>query len=154
MNGIPNPNNTKNNSAPKPVTSTNPAQPPPASGTAQKVPPNASPAVNSLSTRQPNGDGHSPATTKGKKPGQPAMDPSEMHEMLQNRIAALEGEKVQGGEDDKRSGRGIFPRAVECIAHHIFVMLAEEARRTLKGMTLQQLHTKYIELVRAGLMSS
>jgi len=41
------------------------------------------------------------------------MDPSEMHEMLQNRIAALEGEKVQGGEDDKRSGRDIVCRLTD-----------------------------------------
>jgi hypothetical protein len=28
-----------------------------------------------------------------------------VHELVQSRIAALEGEKVQGGEDDKRSGQ-------------------------------------------------
>jgi hypothetical protein len=27
-------------------------------------------------------------------------------------------------------------------------VIAEEARKTLKGMTLQQLNTKYVELVR------
>jgi hypothetical protein len=107
MNGTVNPNNTKNNSSAKIITNSTPAQTALASGTTQKVPPNASSVINNSSTRQPNGDVHSPATSKGKKPGQPAMDPSEMHEMLQNRIAALEGEKVQGGEDDKRSGRDI-----------------------------------------------
>jgi hypothetical protein len=107
MNGTVNPNNTKNSSSVKITANTTPAQAPLASGTAQKVPSNASSAINNSSTRQPNGDVHSPAISKGKKPGQPAMDPSEMHEMLQNRIAALEGEKVQGGEDDKRSGRDI-----------------------------------------------
>jgi len=35
------------------------------------------------------------------------IDPSEVHEMVQNRIAALEGEKVQGGEEDKRSGMSL-----------------------------------------------
>jgi hypothetical protein len=107
MNGTVNPNNTKNSSSVKITANTTPAQAPLASGTAQKLPSNAPSAINNSSTRQTNGDVHSPAISKGKKPGQPAMDPSEMHEMLQNRIAALEGEKVQGGEDDKRSGRDI-----------------------------------------------
>lgn len=51
-----------------------------------------------------NGDTNASATSKGKKPAAPVIDPSEVHEMVQNRIAALEGEKVQGGEEDKRSG--------------------------------------------------
>ncbi|KIM31795.1 hypothetical protein M408DRAFT_238615, partial [Serendipita vermifera MAFF 305830] len=126
MNGTSNPNNAKNNSGTKVVTNTSPAQVSTASSNAQKATSNASTPVNNSSTRQTNGDINSPATSKGKKAAQPVMDPSEMHEMLQNRIAALEGEKVQGGEEDKRS--------------------AEEARKTLKGMTLQQLHTKYVEL--------
>ena len=39
------------------------------------------------------------------------------------------------------------------IFHHVMLMgkflisLAEEARKTLKGMTLQQLHSKYVDLV-------
>ena len=39
------------------------------------------------------------------------------------------------------------------IFHHVVLMnaylitLAEEARKTLKGMTLQQLHSKYVDLV-------
>lgn len=39
------------------------------------------------------------------------------------------------------------------IVHHVVLMnkflitLAEEARKTLKGMTLQQLHSKYVDLV-------
>ena len=40
--------------------------------------------------------------------------------------------------------------------HHVMLMrillvtLAEEARKTLKGMTLQQLHSKYVDLVSVG----
>jgi len=40
--------------------------------------------------------------------------------------------------------------------HHVMltrillVTLAEEARKTLKGMTLQQLHSKYVDLVSVG----
>ena len=102
MNGT---NNAKNNSGTKIVTNTSPAQPPLSTVNVQKVSSNASTPVNTSSTRHTNGDVSSSTTSKGKKSAPPTMDPSEMHEMLQNRIAALEGEKVQGGEDDKRSGR-------------------------------------------------
>jgi hypothetical protein len=42
------------------------------------------------------------------------------------------------------------------VFHHVMLMsiflitLAEEARKTLKGMTLQQLHSKYVDLVSMG----
>ena len=32
----------------------------------------------------------------------------------------------------------------------LLVALAEEARKTLKGMTLQQLHSKYVDMVSRG----
>lgn len=119
MNGTGNPNNAKNNSGTKVVTNTSPAQASAVSGNAQKAISNASTPVNNSSTRQTNGDISSPATNKGKKASHPAMDPSEMHEMLQNRIAALEGEKVQGGEEDKRSGTSFGTPASSCMADYI-----------------------------------
>lgn len=76
-------------------------------GTVTKSSNNASPTVNNGSTRPTNGDVNASATGKSKKPAPPAIDPSEVHEMVQNRIAALEGEKVQGGEEDKRSGMSL-----------------------------------------------
>lgn len=91
-----------------------------------KVQSNASVAANNGSTRTTNGDVSSNGTNKAKKAPGPPINSSEVHELVQSRIAALEGEKVQGGEEDRRS--------------------AEEARKTLKGMNLQQLHTKYVEL--------
>ena len=32
----------------------------------------------------------------------------------------------------------------------LLTVLAEEARKTLKGMTLQQLHSKYVDMVSRG----
>ncbi|KAG9040638.1 hypothetical protein FS842_002900 [Serendipita sp. 407] len=95
-------------------------------GTMQRTSSITSNATNSGSTRLTNGDGSVAASSKGKRTAPPAIDPSEVHEMVQSRIAALEGEKVQGGEEEKRS--------------------AEEAKKTLKGLTLPQTHVKYVEL--------
>jgi hypothetical protein len=58
-----------------------------------------------------NGDGQSattalPTKNKGKQKDTPPIDASEVHELLQSRIAALEGEKTLGNEEDKRSGEG------------------------------------------------
>lgn len=41
---------------------------------------------------------------KAKQKEAPPIDASEVHELLQSRIAALEGEKTLGNEEDKRSG--------------------------------------------------
>ncbi|KAG8755208.1 hypothetical protein FRC14_004250 [Serendipita sp. 396] len=95
-------------------------------GTMQRTSSITSNTTNSGSTRLTNGDGSVAASSKGKRTAPPAIDPSEVHEMVQSRIAALEGERVQGGEEEKRS--------------------AEEAKKTLKGLTLPQTHVKYVEL--------
>lgn len=41
---------------------------------------------------------------KAKQRDIPPIDASEVHGLLQSRIAALEGEKILGNEEDKRSG--------------------------------------------------
>jgi len=45
-----------------------------------------------------------PAKGKAKQKDAPPIDASEVHGLLQSRIAALEGEKTLGNEEDKRSG--------------------------------------------------
>lgn len=59
--------------------------------------------------RMTNGDAQSattapPAKGKAKQKDAPLIDASEVHELLQSRIAALEGEKTLGNEEDKRTG--------------------------------------------------
>ena len=59
--------------------------------------------------RVTNGDAQSATTApsvkgKAKQRDAPPIDASEVHELLQSRIAALEGEKTLGNEEDKRSG--------------------------------------------------
>ena len=59
--------------------------------------------------RVTNGDAQSATTApsmkgKAKQKEAPPIDASEVHELLQSRIAALEGEKTLGNEEDKRSG--------------------------------------------------
>jgi len=61
--------------------------------------------------RVTNGDTQStttapPAKGKAKQKDAPLIDASEVHELLQSRIAALEGEKTLGNEEDKRTGEG------------------------------------------------
>ena len=56
-----------------------------------------------------NGDTQSASTAplakgKAKQKDTLPIDASEVHELLQSRIAALEGEKTLGNEEDKRSG--------------------------------------------------
>jgi hypothetical protein len=45
-----------------------------------------------------------PAKSKGKQKDTASINANEVHELLQSRIAALEGEKTLGNEEDKRSG--------------------------------------------------
>lgn len=108
-------------------------------------------SISNRTTRSTNGDVNATVTSKGKKSTPQAIDPSEVHEMVQNRIAALEGEKVQGGEEDKRSGMSLcVGQGTEALGSWFPWDIAEEARKTLKGMNLQQLHAKYVELVSAS----
>ena len=60
--------------------------------------------------RVTNGDAQGATTApsvkgKAKQRDGPPIDASEVHELLQSRIAALEGEKTLGNEEDKRSGK-------------------------------------------------
>ena len=64
-------------------------------------------SVTTSSTRPTNGDANATPIGKSKKGAAATIDPSEVHELVQSRIAALEGEKVLGGEEDKRSGSGL-----------------------------------------------
>ena len=50
-----------------------------------------------------------PAKGKAKQKDAPLIDASEVHELLQSRIAALEGEKTLGNEEDKRTGERSGP---------------------------------------------
>ncbi|CAG8743793.1 13056_t:CDS:2, partial [Acaulospora colombiana] len=107
MNGINNASNTKNAVNKPSSVNQSPAQPILApsnnSPASQKVQSNASAATNNGSTRTTNGDVNSNGTNKGKKAPGPPINSSEVQELVQSRIAALEGEKVQGGEEDRRS---------------------------------------------------
>ncbi|KAI0323004.1 hypothetical protein OF83DRAFT_4165 [Amylostereum chailletii] len=79
-------------------------------------PHNHAPAVNGT---------HPPA--KGKKKAEPApVDPSTMYESLKSRIAALEEETVLGEEEERR--------------------YAEEAQSAVKGMEVNAVHSKYLEM--------
>ncbi|KAF8585106.1 hypothetical protein K439DRAFT_1344323 [Ramaria rubella] len=83
------------------------------------------PAVNGVGSHP-----HPPATNataaqKGKKKPE-SVDPAAMYETVRNRIAALEEEEVHGEEEEKR--------------------IAEEARKTVKGVSDSVVHTKYIDL--------
>ncbi|TBU29840.1 hypothetical protein BD311DRAFT_692183 [Dichomitus squalens] len=112
---------------------------PPAPATAPPAPPNASPNSNAPNAnaapappKQPNGTAangaHAPPAQKGKKKTaepQP-VDPSQMYETLKSRIAALEEEEVHEEEEERR--------------------FAEEAQKSVWGMTETAIHAKYIEL--------
>lgn len=123
MNGTNNNGSAKNSSAGTHSGTTQAGSSSNAQTGANKGSTSTSSNVTNSSTRPTNGDVNATPTAKSKKAAAPAID---MHELLQSRIAALEGEKVQGGEEDRRS--------------------AEEARKTVKGMNLQQVHAKYVEL--------
>ncbi|KAI0828866.1 hypothetical protein BC628DRAFT_1417264 [Trametes gibbosa] len=101
---------------------------PPAPAAAPPVPPNAAHTL--PGTRPPNGapvNGSHAPVPKGKKkaPEQP-LEPSQMYETLKNRIAALEEEEVHEEEEERR--------------------FAEEAQKSVSGMTETAIHAKYIEL--------
>ncbi|KAI0756355.1 hypothetical protein C8Q80DRAFT_1215338 [Daedaleopsis nitida] len=61
-----------------------------------------------------------------KKATEQPVDPSQMYETLKNRIAALEEEEVHEEEEERR--------------------FAEEAQKSVSGMTENAIHAKYIEL--------
>ncbi|OSD03310.1 hypothetical protein PYCCODRAFT_1365985 [Trametes coccinea BRFM310] len=101
---------------------------PPAPAAAPPVPPST--AHTQPGTRPQNGaavNGTHPPAQKGKKKAadQP-VDPSQMYETLKNRIAALEEEEVHEEEEERR--------------------FAEEAQKSVSGMTETAIHAKYIEL--------
>lgn len=107
MNGVNNTSNAKSQPAKPTTLALNATVPVSATSTGASTPKTANsttPSITNGPTRISNGDINAASSNKGKKSAGAAIDPSEVHEMVQNRIAALEGEKVQGGEDDKRSG--------------------------------------------------
>ncbi|KAI0778975.1 hypothetical protein BD413DRAFT_464917, partial [Trametes elegans] len=69
---------------------------------------------------------HQPAQKGKKKAADQPVDPSQMYETLKNRIAALEEEEVHEEEEERR--------------------FAEEAQKSVSGMTETAIHAKYIEL--------
>ncbi|KAI8990638.1 hypothetical protein BD414DRAFT_569547 [Trametes punicea] len=101
---------------------------PPAPAAAPPVPPNT--AQTQPGTRAPNGatvnGTHAPAQKGKKKAADQPVDPSQMYETLKNRIAALEEEEVHEEEEERR--------------------FAEEAQKSVSGMTETAIHAKYIEL--------
>lgn len=108
MNGVNNATNAKNAQMKSSSTAVNGAQPQPPSTTSGNNPKAITSANNSPlhePARTTNGDASTSTSSKSRKTTPAAIDPSEVHELVQSRIAALEGEKVQGGEDDKRSGK-------------------------------------------------
>ncbi|KAI1793111.1 hypothetical protein LXA43DRAFT_282216 [Ganoderma leucocontextum] len=103
-------------------TNTNPnasAAPPPAAA------PAAAPARQTNGAAAVNGT-HAPAQKGKKKAAEQPVDPSQMYETLKNRIAALEEEEVHEEEEERR--------------------FAEEAQKSVSGMTETAIHAKYIEL--------
>jgi hypothetical protein len=108
MNGMNNVSNTKTAVNKSTTVNQNTAQPIPQSSnnsaTPQKPQTNASATASNGSTRTTNGEVNSAGPNKAKKASGPTINSSEVHELVQSRIAALEGEKVQGGEEDRRSG--------------------------------------------------
>ncbi|KAI0652498.1 hypothetical protein C8Q79DRAFT_103415 [Trametes meyenii] len=100
----------------------------PAPAAAPPVPPNT--VHTQPGTRQPNGTvvngTHTPAQKGKKKAAEQPVDPSQMYETLKNRIAALEEEEVHEEEEERR--------------------FAEEAQKSVSGMTETAIHAKYIEL--------
>lgn len=103
MNGV-NPTTIPKSQPTKPTITINATGSSMSSSTTPKVASSTASPVANGPTRSLNGDTAPATPNKGKKPATVTIDPSEVHEMVQNRIAALEGEKVQGGEEDKRSG--------------------------------------------------
>ncbi|KAH9897756.1 hypothetical protein C8Q73DRAFT_370629 [Cubamyces lactineus] len=101
---------------------------PPAPAAAPPVPPNT--AHTQPGTRPPNGAPanatHAPAQKGKKKAPEQPVDPTQMYETLKNRIAALEEEEVHEEEEERR--------------------FAEEAQKSVSGMTETAIHAKYIEL--------
>ncbi|KAI0368847.1 hypothetical protein BV20DRAFT_997799 [Pilatotrama ljubarskyi] len=101
---------------------------PPAPAAAPPVPPAT--AHTQPGTRPPNGaatnGAHAPAQKGKKKAAEQPVDPSQMYETLKNRIAALEEEEVHEEEEERR--------------------FAEEAQKSVSGMTDSAIHAKYIEL--------
>ncbi|KAI9057736.1 hypothetical protein FKP32DRAFT_1762202 [Trametes sanguinea] len=101
---------------------------PPAPAAAPPVPPST--AHTQPGTRPPNGTAvngtHPPAQKGKKKAADQPVDPSQMYETLKNRIAALEEEEVHEEEEERR--------------------FAEEAQKSVSGMTETAIHAKYIEL--------
>ncbi|CDO73002.1 hypothetical protein BN946_scf185007.g56 [Trametes cinnabarina] len=101
---------------------------PPAPAAAPPIPPTT--AHTQPGTRTPNGTAvngaHAPAQKGKKKATDQPVDPSQMYETLKNRIAALEEEEVHEEEEERR--------------------FAEEAQKSVSGMTETAIHAKYIEL--------
>ncbi|KAF7303147.1 hypothetical protein MKEN_01278400 [Mycena kentingensis (nom. inval.)] len=63
---------------------------------------------------------------KGKKKAETPVDPATMYDVVKNRIAALEEEEVHEEEESRK--------------------YAEEAQKSVKGMSETAIHAKYIEL--------
>ncbi|CAK5264279.1 unnamed protein product [Mycena citricolor] len=107
---------------------------PPAPAAAPPAPPsNHAAAPNPGPNRQPHAHNHAhgPAPVnghagKGKKKNDAPVDPAAMYESLKNRIAALEEEEVLEEEEERR--------------------FAEEAQKSVRGMSETAIHAKYIEL--------
>ncbi|KAJ7193309.1 hypothetical protein GGX14DRAFT_588990 [Mycena pura] len=99
---------------------------PPAPAAAPPAPPNHTHAPSGQTRAQHN---HGPPVNghaKGKKKNEVPVDPATMYESLKNRIAALEEEEVLEEEEERR--------------------FAEEAQKSVKGMSENAIHAKYIEL--------
>ncbi|KAG8683427.1 hypothetical protein FRC11_013577 [Ceratobasidium sp. 423] len=108
------------------------AHPPNAKPPPTGPPPRPTPNTNGNATRAPPQRKNPNANNPNVKvePSAPP-DPMTMYESLKNRIAVLEEEEVTVEEEERRLGAS-GP--------------AEEARRTVRGMSDSAVHTKYIEL--------
>ncbi|KAF8665331.1 hypothetical protein AX16_000350 [Volvariella volvacea WC 439] len=97
-----------------------PGPAPPAPSTAPPAPPAHASSTKPSSTTSSSVNG-----AKSKRRND-TMDPAAMYESLKNRIAALEEEEVLEEEEERR--------------------FAEEAHKSVKGMSETAIHAKYIEL--------